>query len=131
MPIVHSHSLEWQSLAADVYLAAHAVEHHRQDIDHGVSGWHVHFVFPSDGSDDLPGNDDPGAPGFAWPIALLGGTDDGHSPDFASVGTSSSVVIGEDSVQWVSCLVPLVEPAPPPASLKRISPHAWLCIARC
>lgn len=132
MPIVHCHSLESQALALDVHLAAHIASHHARDFGHGAGGWHLHFVMPSSGGDDDgPVDDDSTAPSLAWPTALLESAGYWTSGDFAP-----PVVMLPDlpDAQLVVWLADADQPAAAPLSVpipKRISPQAWLCVARC
>ena len=130
IPIVHTHSFESQVLAGNVLLAVHAASHHAHDIDHGGGGWHVHFVLPSSGSDDLPLGNDADSPNLAWPTALLEDCGDWSVCDVALEVATAWELADAQLVRWDVAL----NPAPlarPPIEPKRISPHAWLCIARC
>ena len=131
MPIVHNHSFQPQELASNVHLAAHLASHHAHDIDHGTGGWHVHFVLPANGSDDVPSDEDSAAPSLAWPTALQEQTVHASSSDFAPLEGSPLDAGQECTGQGIAYRAEAVPPAPPDVVLKRISPQAWLCIARC
>jgi hypothetical protein len=131
MPIVHQHSLESQVLASNLHLATHAAHHHRHDLGHGESGWHVHFVWPPSGGDDLPADEDQPAPTLAWPCVLE------HSAHGLGVG---ELIAPPTFLADMARLAPLslaridlpAKPLPlPEIEGKRISPQAALCVARC
>lgn len=136
MPIVHCHSLQSQVLAGDVHLAAHAASHHAHDIDHSSGGWHIHFLFPANGSDDLPADDDTAAPGPVCPTPLLEHAGPGPGGDFgpslASDSDSANAEVARpDCLAWLQLPDPRLASEPPDVVPKRVSPQARLCVARC
>ena len=131
MPILHNHSFQSQELAANARLAAHLARHHAHDIDHGRGGWHVHFIMPPNGSDDVPPDDDTAAPSLAWPTALLEQPSRSSNSDFAPAAAPPlDDCDARAHERLASVSEPIVQP-PPDIIPKRISPQAWLCVARC
>lgn len=131
IPVVHSHSLQSHALAGNMVLAAHAVAHHGHDIDHGSSGWHVHFVMPAGDSHAPRSDDEPAAPALAWPSIQLDDSDHTLLSECTSTIVSDFDVADQESLERRLSDLNLRPPARPPVQIKRISPQAWLCVARC
>lgn len=149
VPVVHSHSLDSHELAANEYLAEHAVLYHSHDIsrgiDHGRGGWHLHFVLPGNPGtplQGLPGEgpDEPNIPSFAWSYALLEIVGIGNSiAGSGTEGVSAGINLDQTAVFQLdptSSRLPgrcmeHQSAAHVPSEQKRISPHARLCVARC
>lgn len=78
IPIVHEHSLDLAALGGNSSLALHAFQFHADELGHGESDWHVHFVmprelFPLGGGNDtcLPMSDEPS---MGWSAATVFGS---------------------------------------------------------